>query len=122
MLRIKEAEESVTTEKTVTGDDILGMQAEAKRVSMSDEVAEYITKLVSATRTDIHVIMGGSPRADISLMMCGKAKALIEGRHEVSIEDIKRLARPVLSHRILVRSTGGVGVNGIIDGIVATLH
>ena len=65
--------------------------------------------------------MGGSPRADISFMTAGKAKALIEGRKEVTIEDIKFLAKPILSHRIVVRSTGGIGVNGVIDGIAATL-
>ena len=122
MLRIKEKEESMTIEKVIDADDIIEMQSEVKRVTIPDDVVEYITKVVDATRTDIHVVMGGSPRAEISFMLCGKAKALIEGRNEVTIEDIKRLARPVLSHRILVRSTGGIGVNGIIDGIIATLH
>ena len=37
------------------------------------------------------------------------------------MDDIKFLAKPVLSHRLVVRSTGGIGVNGIIDGIVANL-
>jgi MoxR-like ATPase len=66
--------------------------------------------------------MGASPRATISFMNAGKAKALAEGRKEVTIDDIKFLASPVLSHRIVVRSTGGIGVHGIIDGIVAMLH
>lgn len=122
MLRIKEREESIETEKIIDTDEILNMQSEVNGVSMSDDVAGYITRIVDATRTNIHVVMGGSPRADISFMRCGKAKALIEGRDEVSIDDIKFLARPVLSHRLVVRATGGVGASGVIDGIIATVH
>ena len=88
---------------------------------MPDHVVKYITTIVNATRNDLHIVMGGSPRAEISFMRAGKAKALIEGRNEVSIDDIKFLARPILSHRLVVRSTGGIGVNGVIDGIIATL-
>ena len=121
MLRIKEGEANVRTNKTIGLQDILDMQTLANTVTISDDVIKYITTLVDATREDIHVVMGGSPRAEISFMKGGKAKALIEGRKEVTIEDVKFLAKPVLSHRLVVRSTGGIGVNGIIDGIVAGL-
>ncbi len=122
MLRIKEREMKVETQKIIGTEDIISYQDMVNDIIMPDEVAKYITQMVNATRTDIHVIMGGSPRAEISFMRCGKAKALIEGRKEMNIDDVKFLARPVLSHRIAVKSTGGLGVNGIIDGIVATLH
>jgi len=120
MLRLKEAEETITVNKIIGTEDILRMQQEAKKVTLGDEVKDYITGLVDATRKDIHIVMGASPRADIAFMRCGKAKAMIEGRSEVNRGDITFLARPVLSHRLSVRSTGGIGVNGIIDGIVAT--
>ncbi len=120
MLRIKESEENIVVKRVMGIEDILELQKLAKGVKVPDSVINYITKVVNATRKDIHVVMGGSPRSEISFMSCGKAKALIEGRSEVSIEDIKYLARPVLSHRIVVRSSGGVGVNGVIDGIIAT--
>jgi len=122
MLRIKESESRSDVNGVLGKEDILKLQEEAKKVIISDDVIGYITRLVDATRKDIHVVMGGSPRAEISFMNCGKAKALVEGRSEVTIDDIKFLAKPVLSHRILVRSTGGIGVNGVIDGLVATLH
>ncbi|MDE1850778.1 MAG: MoxR family ATPase [Candidatus Micrarchaeota archaeon] len=121
MLRIKEREEKSIVSKIISTQDIIEYQQQAKLIKMPDDVANYITGIVNATRTDIHVVMGASPRADIALMMCGKAKALIEGRTEVTREDIKFLAKPVLSHRIAVRATGGVGVRGIVDGILATL-
>ncbi|MDE1827836.1 MAG: MoxR family ATPase [Candidatus Micrarchaeota archaeon] len=121
MLRIKEREEKSIVSKIISTQDIIEYQQQAKLIKMPDDVANYITGIVNATRTDIHVVMGASPRADIALMMCGKAKALIEGRTEVTRDDIKFLAKPVLSHRIAVRATGGVGVKGIVDGILATL-
>ena len=114
-------EEKIKIEKILTTTDILSMQQAAKSIIMPDDVVQYITKMVGATRKEIHTTMGASPRADISFMQAAKAKALIEGRKEVGIDDIKFLARPVLSHRITVRSTGGIGVNGIIDGIIASI-
>lgn len=122
MLRIKEHEERIKTEQVISSQDILKFQEDVKDVTIADDVITYITKVVNATRKDMHVVMGGSPRAEISFMRCGKAKALIEGRKEVTIDDIKFLAKPVLSHRIAVRATGGIGVNGIIDGIIATMR
>ncbi len=121
MMRLKEHEEKVEVRKIINTSDILEMQEKAKGVTLPNEVVDYIARIVSATRTDMHVVMGASPRADLSFMRSAKAKALIEVRDTVSIDDIKFLARPVLSHRISVRSTGGIGVHGIIDGIIATL-
>ena len=121
MLRIKESEESPKINKIMSIDDILLIQEYAKKVVLPDAVAEYITAVVDATRNDMHVVMGASPRADIAFMQCSKAKALIEARKEVNKDDIKFLAKPVLSHRIVVRSTGGIGVHGVIDGIIASI-
>jgi MoxR-like ATPase len=121
MLRMKEKEEEITENVIIDTAGVIALQEEAKKVEMPDEVDDYIAKIVNATRTEMHVVMGASPRADIAFMMCGKAKAYLEGRGKVEKSDIKSLAKPILSHRITVRSTGGVGVRGIIDGILATL-
>ena len=121
MIRIKEREEKIDFKKVISKDEILELQQQAKSIKLPDDVVQFITKVVEATREDIHVVMGGSPRSDIAFMTTGKAKALIEGRNEVNKEDILYLAKPVLSHRLVVRSTGGIGVNGVIEGIIATL-
>lgn len=121
MIRIKEKEETIDFKKVISKDEILALQQQAKSIKLPDDIVQFITKVVEATREDIHVVMGGSPRSDIAFMNAGKAKALIEGRTEVNREDILFLAKPILSHRLVVRSTGGIGVNGVIDGIIATL-
>lgn len=122
MLRIKEAETASETKKILSTADIIELQKQSKSIVLPKDVSAYITKIVDSTRKDMHVVMGASPRADISFLQCSKAKALIEGRGEVTKDDINFLAKPVLSHRIVVRSTGGIGVNGIIDGIIATIN
>ncbi|MEM0094928.1 MAG: MoxR family ATPase [Candidatus Micrarchaeaceae archaeon] len=122
MLRIKEREERVTVNKILTTSDILEMQQHAKDVVLPDDVAKYITAIVNATRTDIHVVMGASPRADLAFLYMSKARAYVHGAKEVTKDDIRFLAPPVLSHRIVVRATGGIGVHGVIDGILASIE
>ncbi len=122
LIRLKEKNEKLEVNKIIGVEDILRMQEEAKSVELPEELVGYIARLVSATRNDIHVVMGASPRADIAFMQCGKVKAYLEGRNKVTLDDLKFLAKPILTHRIAVRSTGGVGVNGIVDGLVATIE
>jgi len=121
MLKLKEHASEVAIKQVIDISDILRMQKESMKVKMTDEFNKYVTKLVDFTREEQHVVMGAGPRAEIALMKCAKANAYIEGRPEITIEDAKYLAKPVLSHRLVVRSTGGIGVNGIIDGIVKNL-
>ncbi len=121
MLRLKEMGIDLEISKVLTTQDVITMQEEAVKIEMPNDVVNYIAELVDATRNEIHVIMGASPRADLALMRAGKAKAYLEGRDTVTIDDIRFLAKPVLSHRILVKSTGGVGIKGVIDGLLATL-
>lgn len=121
MIRIKEGNIQAAPSKIIDIATIIELQNKARAITMPDEVVVYITQLVDATRKDIHVVMGASPRADIAFVQCAKAKALIEGRSTVTKEDIKFLAKPVLSHRISVRATGGLGVKGIVDGIIASV-
>lgn len=119
MLRMKQNDDKVTINKVISTDDLLELQQQVKEILLPDPVISYITRIVDATREDMHVVMGGSPRAELSFMSAGKALAMINGRKEVNFDDIKFLAKPVLSHRLVVRATGAVGVNGIIDGIMA---
>jgi MoxR-like ATPase len=122
MMRLKEKEETYSIKKVIDANDVMGMQQDAKAVTLPDDVAEYITQIVDATRKEIHVVMGASPRADLAFMNCSKARAYLSGRKEVARDDIKFLAKPILSHRISVRATGGIGAHGIIDGIIASLR
>ncbi|OQA08788.1 MAG: hypothetical protein BWY66_00835 [bacterium ADurb.Bin374] len=64
---------------------------------------EYITSIVRLTRTWSDLLVGGGIRADISLFLASKARALMEGREFVTPDDVKAMTPPVLRHRIILK-------------------
>ena len=98
-----------TAEAVVDGEDILAMRALAARVPVAPEVLKYAVALVSNTHPELdaspasakkYVKYGASPRAAQAIITAAKVRALMNGRFNVSYEDIDELARPVLRHRI----------------------
>ena len=102
--------ESVTVKKVLTGTDILEYQQVVRQVVVSDEIARYAVRLTAASRpgqtgtpdlVDKYVKWGAGLRASQAMILGGKARALIHGRHHVSIKDIQALAAPIMRHRIV---------------------
>ena len=87
----------------VDAGQLADMQAQVGRVTVEDKVFNYIYEMVRATRNSNDVLVGGSPRAGISLLNCSKAVAALRGRDYVIPDDVKELALPVLRHRVLLR-------------------
>ncbi len=94
----------------VTGQDILDFQSIIRNVAIAEDVARYAVRLVAASRPSDPkapdfvknwVNWGAGLRASQYLILGGKARALMNGRFNVSIKDIQALARPVLRHRVL---------------------
>jgi MoxR-like ATPase len=75
---------------------------QARTVHVADPLRRYIVDLVEATRRHPDVYLGASPRASIMLLRASRAFAASEERDYVIPDDVKRLAGPVLSHRIIV--------------------
>jgi len=103
-------QQDIRLERTVTGADIIEFQKLVRRVPVPESVSRYAVALVRASRpgqdggldfTKEYVNWGASPRAAQYLMLAGKARALLHGRFNVSIEDVQALAYPVMRHRIL---------------------
>jgi MoxR-like ATPase len=97
-------------EAAVTGRDILDFQQLVRKVPVSDPVLQYAVDLVRATRPGRNgapafvqrwVAYGASVRAAQYLILGAKARALMAGRYHVTFDDVRRLAHPVLRHRIL---------------------
>ncbi len=85
--------------------DALGVREmieQARRVHASVSVRRYIVEIVEATRKHPDVYLGASPRASIMLLRAARAMAAAEERDFVIPEDVKTLAPPVLSHRVIV--------------------
>jgi MoxR-like ATPase len=74
-------------------------------VHVAPEVKSYIVSIVAATRSHADLSLGASPRASIALYRLSQARAASQGRDFVLPDDVKALASPVLSHRLLFQAT-----------------
>jgi MoxR-like ATPase len=94
----------------LNGDDILEIQSLVRDVSISEDLVEYVSNFIRATRPDTTSVdfvkewvrWGAGPRAGQALILTAKARALLKGRFAVIMEDLHAMAYPVLRHRILV--------------------
>ena len=107
----------------ISKEDIVDMKAMALGVSISDELVQYIVDIVQATRKNQAILIGASPRAALSLQNVAKAHALTKGRDYVTPDDIKGLALPVLTHRMLFHSaTDYEGKVQILKGVLDQIN
>ena len=129
---------TLTNDKTeinsvLEGDEILRIRELIREVKIADSVMEYALKLILATHPEIedgadivkkYVEAGASPRAAQGIISGAKVRAVMEGRLNVSFEDIKELAYPVLRHRIILNFdaiTEGLTVESIIGTLLEDL-
>jgi MoxR-like ATPase len=84
-------------------DDILAAQAAIRDVHLDDKVRTYILQIVHGSREHEDVLLGASPRASIALFRTAQALAAIGGRDFVLPDDVKRMAHPVLAHRLILK-------------------
>ena len=78
-------------------------------VAVSEAVMLYIIDLTQATRTDVSVAVGASPRASLALMRASRVRAASQGRDDVLPDDVKALAMPVLAHRMILTADALLG-------------
>ncbi len=126
--------EHAPLETVLAGGDILAFQQLVKKVFVARNVAQYAVDLVRSTRpTDEQapdfvrnwVRWGAGLRATQFLLLGGKVRAIFRGRFNVSIEDIRALAHPVLRHRVLTNfyaESEGVAAKEVIDGLLTEVQ
>ena len=90
-------------EPVVTVEELLAVQQAVHNIHVDPKVRRYITQIVQDTRTCDDVSLGGSPRASLALFRTARALAAISGRNFVQPDDVKQLAGPVLTHRVILR-------------------
>ena len=90
--------ESVRT--IVKPETILALQRMAASLTVDDQVLDYAVRLVRATRDFVGLSSGAGPRGAIAIIRAARAQALLEGRGFVTPDDVKRMALPVLRHRV----------------------
>ncbi len=103
--------ETPQPEKVMDGEEIRQWQQLIREVLVAPPVQDYAIRLVLATHpqgefatpdTNKYIRCGASPRAAQALVLAGKVRALLEGRYNVSFEDIRRVYLPALRHRLLL--------------------
>jgi MoxR-like ATPase len=82
--------------------EVLALTREAQGIYVEESLNKYVVALLRHTRSDSRLYLGGSPRAGIAIVRVAKARALGDGRDFLSPDDVKAVAEPVLSHRLIL--------------------
>src|SRR2546421_2739359 len=113
---------TLQAKQIASGEQLMHLIKTARAVPVATHVKEYAVRLLLATHPDQedapdsvrkYVRYGASPRGLQALIMTGKVRALLEGRYNVSLEDLKNVAFPALRHRIILN------FDGLADGVIA---
>src|SRR3989440_4033871 len=113
---------TLQAKQIASGEQLMHLIKTARAVPVATHVKEYAVRLLLATHPDQedapdsvrkYVRYGASPRGLQALIMTGKVRALLEGRYNVSLEDLKKVAFPALRHRIILN------FDGLADGVIA---
>jgi MoxR-like ATPase len=103
--------EHIEPEKVMDGSEIVKWQQLVREVILAKHVQDYIVRLTLATHpegpfappiTNQYLRWGASPRGAQTLALAAKVRALLEGRYNVSFEDVRRVYLPALRHRVIV--------------------
>jgi MoxR-like ATPase len=95
-------------QEVLSVDELLELQAAVRKIYVDPSVAEYIVRLVNATRTHPDVYLGASPRGSLALYRTGQALAALAGRDYVIPDDIKALAESALAHRLIIKTSSSM--------------
>ncbi len=99
--RFKEHNPLKELKAVVSAQDIIEASKIYSKVKVSDDILGYITKIVQASRKHAGAHLGISPRGSLALLKAIQVKALLDGREFVTPDDVKSMAGPVLSHRLI---------------------
>ena len=98
-------------------DELVDAIAAARDIFVEESVNRYVVALLRHTRGNRHLALGASPRSGIALLRLAKARALVERRAFVTPDDIREMAEPVLSHRLLLAPearSAGLGPEDVV--------
>jgi MoxR-like ATPase len=104
-------------EPVACGSDVIQLAGQARDVYVEDSLSKYVVALLRQTRADTRLYLGASPRSGIALLRVAKARALADGRGFLLPDDVKAVAAPVLSHRLILgpeARAAGLGGEAIV--------
>src|SRR5205823_9546190 len=98
---------------------ILEIQHHLGSVFGTDELHHYIVDVAEASRQHPDVALGASPRASLCILRCARARALLDGRHYFTHQDVQAVTLGVLGHRLIVRPEAEVEGKTVEDIVTA---
>jgi MoxR-like ATPase len=101
---------------------ILDIQRQVAHVHGNEALLHYIVDLADASRAHPDLALGASPRASLCLLKCARARALLDGRHYFTHEDVQAVALGVLGHRLIIRPEAEVEGKKIADVVGELLN
>ncbi len=125
--------QNIDLRQVLSAEDIVALQSTVRELPVSDHVVKYATRLVRMTRPKCeeapqfikdYVHCGAGPRAAQFLILGGKARAVLRGNLNVSCEDIRALALPVLRHRLFTNFTAdseGIGPDDLVSQLLGVV-
>lgn len=134
IVNITTGKDQPKSQAIVDGEEILRLQSIAQNVPIATAVQDYALRLVLATQpqnedsplvTKKYIRYGSSPRGGQTIVWGSKVLALMEGRYNVSFDDIRSIAYPALRHRIFLNFEAmaeGIGVDDIISEIISSIE
>lgn len=105
-------------EPVCTREDIKNACDTVKNITVSEPIKDYIIDIANATRNSDRLRLGVSPRATLAMMRASQAYAAIMGRDYVLPDDVKKIAVPVLSHRIITRSQNTIRLTDTNEQVI----
>jgi MoxR-like ATPase len=99
---------------SITGADLLEVRRVVDGTGISPGMLRHIARFVQATRSAPEIELGASPRAGVHLLAAAKAHARIEDRNHVTVDDVERVAHPVLEHRLVPAHDSEVNIDQVL--------
>ncbi len=116
--------ESDAVQSVLTSEGIARVQEALDTITLKEELVSYVVELVRASRNTDCIQVGAGPRATKALLLSSRAFAAIEGRDYVTPDDIRLMAYPVLSHRIILRpeyEIEGMTINEAVNRLMESV-
>ena len=117
--------DGIGLEPLVGPEDLPAVRQEIQAVTVEDGILRYISQIATASRRGPDLLLGGSPRASIALLLGSKTYAALHGRRFVTPDDVKALVTPVYRHRVILRPEAeieGLDAEAVLRRLVASIE
>jgi MoxR-like ATPase len=116
--------EAMGLKRLPEGEWAVRLRKHVAQVKVEEGIVGYVQTLVEQTRNSPHIYLGASPRGGIALLKTSRCLAALEGRDYITPDDVKRMALPVLRHRVILRPEAeleGLNPDKVITRILDTV-